>query len=109
MGFNKLSLPIHSQTHVFATTPLKIGFRRALSRNKWERWVHLVARLMGVQLSDNNDVFRWNLTSSGLFTVKSMYLDLLDGPAGDFKKYIWKIKVPLKIRNFMWFVHNKVI
>jgi hypothetical protein len=25
------------------------------------------------------------------------------------KKYIWKIKVPLKIRIFMWFLHKEVI
>jgi hypothetical protein len=24
-------------------------------------------------------------------------------------KYIWKIKVPFKIKNFMWFLHRKVI
>ena len=98
-----------SVAHVMAASPLNIGFRRALSGDKWDRWANLVTRLMGVQLSDNNDVFRWSLTPSGLFTVRSMYLDLLDGPAGDFKKYIWKIKVPLKIRIFMWFVYNKVI
>jgi hypothetical protein len=25
------------------------------------------------------------------------------------KKYIWKLKVPLKIRIFMWFLHRKVL
>ena len=77
-----------SVAHVMAASPLNIGFRRALSGDKWDRWVNLVTRLMGVQLSDNNDIFRWSLTPSGLFTVRSMYLDLLDGTAGDFKKYI---------------------
>jgi hypothetical protein len=38
-----------------------------------------------------------------------MYLDLLEGNTGDLKKFIWKIKVPLKIRIFMWFTHNKVV
>jgi cellulose synthase/poly-beta-1,6-N-acetylglucosamine synthase-like glycosyltransferase len=38
-----------------------------------------------------------------------MYLDLLDGHTIFLKKYIWKIKVPLKIRIFMWFVFKKVI
>jgi hypothetical protein len=64
---------------------------------------------MGVQLTASNDVFRWNLTASGQFSVKSMYLDLLDNPVGNLKKYIWKIKVPLKIRIFLWFLHKKVI
>jgi hypothetical protein len=64
---------------------------------------------MRVQLSDIEDVFRWNLTVSGVFSVKSMYHDLLDGNTGYFKKYIWKIKVPLKIKIFMWFLHKEVI
>jgi hypothetical protein len=98
-----------SVAQVWNATPINIGFRRALSGNRWDRWAHLVVRLMGVQLSDNDDVFHWNLTASGQFSVKSMYLDLLDGHVGDFKKYIWKIKVPLKIRIFMWFLLKRVI
>jgi hypothetical protein len=91
-------------------TPLNIGFRRALSGNKWDRWVHLVLRrLTRVQLSDSEDVFRWSLTLSGLFPVRSMYLDFLNGHTIYLKKYIWKIKVPPKIRIFMWFLHKKVI
>jgi hypothetical protein len=38
-----------------------------------------------------------------------MYLDLLDDHTPYLKKYIWKIKVPLKIRIFMWFLHKGVI
>jgi hypothetical protein len=98
-----------SVAHVMNELPLNIGFRRALSDNRWDRWAHLVGRLMEVQLSENDDTFHWNLTQSGLFTVKSMYLDLLDGNGGDAKKHIWKIKVPLKIRIFMWFLHKRVI
>jgi hypothetical protein len=38
-----------------------------------------------------------------------MYLDLLDDDTKFYKKYIWKMKVPLKIKVFMWFLHQKVI
>ena len=38
-----------------------------------------------------------------------MYEDSLNGNTVDLRKYIWKIKVPLKIRIFMWFLHRKVI
>ena len=38
-----------------------------------------------------------------------MYLDLLDGHKRYLRKYIWKIKVPMKIKIFMWFLHRKVI
>ena len=78
--------------------PLNIGFRRVLTGNRWDRWLHLVSRLMDVQLSDSADVFKWTLTTSGMFTVKSLYLDYLSDNTRFLRKYIWKMKVPLKIK-----------
>jgi exonuclease III len=98
-----------SVSHVMLGAPLNIGFRRALLGDRWDRWVHLVSRLMQIRLSEEEDVFHWNLTASGIFTVRSMYNDMLDDFNGDVKKYIWKIKVPLKIRIFMWFLYKQVI
>jgi hypothetical protein len=92
-----------------ASNALNIGFRRVLTPYKWDRWVDLVTRVMSVQRTDSEDTFRWKLTNSGSFTVKSMYLDLLNDHTMYLKKYIWKIKVPLKIRIFMWFLHKGVI
>ena len=94
---------------VFSETTLNITFRRSLTGNKWDKWLELVQRLMDVRISNEKDVFVWNLTPSGIFTVKSMYLDLLNGHTRYLRKYIWKIKVPLKIKIFMWFLHRKVI
>jgi hypothetical protein len=73
---------------VMHATPLNIGFRRALSDNTWDRWVRLVVPLMRFHLSENDDVFHRNLTSSAQFLVKYMYLDLLNSHTGYFKKYI---------------------
>jgi hypothetical protein len=95
--------------NVLAASPLNISFRRTLNGNKWERWTHLLHRLILVQLNDNEDRFTWNLTESGVFSVKSMYNDLLSGHTVSLKKHIWKLKVPLKIKIFMWFLHKKVI
>jgi hypothetical protein len=64
---------------------------------------------MDIALSENLDVFRWGLTASGSFSVKSMYLDLMNGHTRFLHKYIWKMKVPLKIKIFMWFLHQKVL
>ena len=89
--------------------PLNIGFRRALTGNKWTRWLRLVNRLMDVQLTDQPDNFIWRLTDTGVFTVKSMYLDLMSDHTVFLRKYIWKMKVPLKIKIFMWFLYQKVI
>jgi hypothetical protein len=94
---------------VLSHNPLNIRFNRILIGEKWDAWIHLVTRLMNIQLNDEPDRFKWHLTTTGLFTVKSMYADYMNGHTVFLKKYLWKIKVPLKIRIFMWFVYNKVI
>jgi hypothetical protein len=53
---------------------------------------------MNIHLNDEPDRFKWHLTTTGLFTVKSMYADCMNGHTIFLKKYLWKIKVPLKIR-----------
>ena len=94
---------------VMSHNPLNIAFRRTFSVNRWEMWLHLVQRLMDINLNEENDEFVWDLTASGVFSVKSMYLDYLNGHTVFLRKYIWKMKVPLKIKIFMWFLHRKVI
>jgi hypothetical protein len=64
---------------------------------------------MQVQLSTEHDVFVWALSTSGSFSVKSMNLDYMNDHNKYLQKYIWKMKVPLKIKNFMRFLHRKVI
>jgi hypothetical protein len=58
---------------------------------------------------DGSDTFRWNLTNPGLFTVRSMYLHLLDSQPPFGHKKIQKFKVPLKIKIFLWFVQKEVV
>ena len=66
---------------VLNSVPLNIQFRRSLVGERWNAWLHLVRRLMDVQLSDQADKISWKLTTNGLFYVKSMYLNLIDsGP-----------------------------
>ncbi|KAI4984547.1 hypothetical protein ZWY2020_017177 [Hordeum vulgare] len=64
---------------------------------------------MEVQLSDQSDTIHWKLTTSGSFTVKSMYTNLINAGILPTSPHIWKIKIPLKIKIFMWFVHKGVI
>jgi hypothetical protein len=57
---------------------LNIGFKRTLLGSKWDGWLHLVHRLMFVQLNDNDDLFGWMLTSSGkLISSFKLYLSRL--------------------------------
>lgn len=94
---------------VLGSNPLTVQFRIALIGDKWTAWLHLVRRLMEITFTNEPDTFLWRSSSSGLFSVKSMYVDFINvGPVSR-SKHIWKTKVPLKIKIFMWFVHRAVI
>lgn len=48
---------------------------------KPESVVNLVRRLMDVNLSDEPDTLHWKLSVSGVFSMKSMYINLINtGP-----------------------------
>ena len=63
---------------VLKSTPLNIQFRRTLVGNRWEAWLHLVRTLMDVHLYRQQDQIHWKLTRNGVFSVKSMYLDMIN-------------------------------
>jgi hypothetical protein len=56
---------------------------------------------MSIQLNNDEDTFDWKLSTSGTFSVKSMYTDFMNGYTIYLKKYIWKLNEPLKIKIFM--------
>jgi hypothetical protein len=94
---------------VLAQSLLNITFRRILTDSKWTSWVQLCRKLMMVTLHDEDDRFVSKLTSNGLFFVKSMYEDIMCDHTPYLRKYLWKVKIPLKIKIFMWFMSNKVL
>jgi hypothetical protein len=62
---------------------------------------------MHVRLNDQADVFRWNLHQNGQYTVKSLYLALINTGVTNMNKQLWKLKVPLKIKIFMWYLKKR--
>jgi hypothetical protein len=53
-----------------------------------------------IQLSDEAGRVRWKIGSSGVFRVKDLYLQLR--AEGSFpQKFLWKIKIPMKVRIFL--------
>ena len=94
---------------ILQSVPLNIQFRWSLVGERWKSWIHLVRRVMDVQLTDQSDSLHWTLTKNGSFTVKSFYLDLINSGLLPRSIHIWKVKVPLRIKIFLWFVHRQVI
>ena len=62
----------------------------------------------GSSTIDQEDTIHWKLAANGIFSLKSMYLHLIDSGSLPRSLDIWKIKVPL-LKIFMWFVHKGVI
>ena len=65
---------------------------------------------MPSSLTQGRDTFHWNLTTSGSFTVDSMYHALTHSVVPvDNNKKIWMSKIPLKVKIFMWYLRKGVV
>jgi hypothetical protein len=54
-----------------------------------------------VQLSEGKDRVKWKIGTSGQFRIKDLYLQMR--AEGSFpQKFMWKIKIPMKVRIFLW-------
>ena len=94
---------------VFSRVPLNVSFRRTLTSHLLILWHDLVAQISHVRLNNNADVFRCNLNQAGVFTVSSMYNALISNCNVQFDKHLWKVKIPLKIKIFVWYLKRSVI
>jgi hypothetical protein len=94
---------------VLSTSPLNVSFRRALIGHNLETWYELVGKVLTIRLTSNRDAFIWNLHKSGVFSTRSMYKALITEGIVPRKCPIWKIRVPLKIKVFLWYIKNGVI
>lgn len=62
-----------------------------------------------VCLTDQSDYPIWRLDESGKVSVKSMYDSLCNSHESLNNSFIWKAKIPLKIKIFMWMVEGNSI
>ena len=87
---------------------LYISFRRALVGVTLANWTSLIQKTRQVTLTNQKDEFKWGLHQNGIFSVKSTYRAILTAQALPFNMNIWKIKIPLKIKVFMWYLYKGV-
>jgi hypothetical protein len=74
-----------------------------------EQWYRLGTRLNNVVLSDTKDKVVWRWAPSRKFTVRSIYRHLTKNDNGLSYKAIWKAKIPVKIKIFMWMIAQSSI
>ena len=71
-------------------------------------WNRIVSCLTYLNLQDILDVFTWSLHSTGQFSVKTMYAALINNGVR-LSQEIWRAKMPMKIKIFMWYLKRGVI
>ena len=96
-------------TDVLSTQIPNLSWRRDLIGNKLVMWNNLVSRLSTINLSQERDGFKWNLDQTCVFSVKSHYLGLINQNTPNQNKRIWKLKAPLKIKIFLWYLRRGFI
>jgi len=94
---------------VLSTMPLNVSFRRSLMGANLQAWHEVVAMVVDVQLTNKRDRFVWRLHHNGLYSVNSKYRTLLGAKAIPYNTLIWKLKLPLKIKVFMWYLYKGII
>jgi hypothetical protein len=66
-------------------------------------------KLSRIVLTQGNDLPVWDWTKNGQFTVKSIYKDLSRAGIDRSFKHLWKAKIPLKIKVWLWLIwHNAI-
>ena len=90
-------------------TMLSSTFRRSLVEVNLQAWHAIVAIVMNVQLSNQSDSFIWGLHQHGRFSVHSMYVAIMFSQVLPCSMQIWKIKLPLKIKVFIWYLFKGVV
>lgn len=86
-----------------------ISFLRWLPPDLELEWNHIVQEMLKIQTNSMDDVAVWKLEKNGRFSVKSAYNALSRAEEGNNFRYIWKGKIPAKIKIFLWLIANEAI
>jgi hypothetical protein len=81
------------------------GPEKTTDPNRGAAMGELMEKLNGVQLNGDIDKMIWKLEKSRCYSTKSMYrcLSYL-GVSNKRMKKLWKSKLPMKLKTFMWLV-----
>ena len=94
---------------VLSTPQPNLSWRRDLIGNNLAAWNNLATRLAALNLSQEDDEFKWDLDLLGVFSVKTHYRVLINRNVPYDNKKLWKLKTPLKIKIFLWYLRRGVV
>jgi hypothetical protein len=81
----------------------QIRFRRMVGAQEALAWAELQLLLGSLNITRIDDVIEWGLSPSKSFTTSSLYKFLAHGGVNSrMAKKIWKCKIPIKIKIFLW-------
>ena len=89
--------------------PPNVSWWMDLFGDKLVMWNNLLSHLTTVVLSQEEDEFIWTIDQKGEFSVKSHYLGLIHETIPNTNKRLWKLRTPLKIKVFLWYLRKGVI
>ena len=82
-------------------------FRRTLYGDTLVLWNSLKSTCEEIEIKGGKDKIIWTLMANGKFSVKSLYIQLVASDLRFPQKFLWEIKVPAKIKVFLWLVIKK--
>ena len=85
-----------------------LSFRRNIVGPKLVEWENVRTLCDNVVLSDEDDQLVWLLTASKQFPVKSFY-SAMQSVGSVPHRFLWKVKIPLRVKTFIWLILKKRI
>jgi hypothetical protein len=98
----------NSFVHDVAEKEWVVKFKFRLQVVLREQWNKLAARLNMVSLDNDKDraIWKWNMLKK--ISLESVYTSLTRNDIGKSYSRVWKVRLPEKIKIFMWLVEQKV-
>jgi mannosylglycoprotein endo-beta-mannosidase len=86
---------------------LMLTFRRCVSPSTINLWLELCSLLEPISLSEEEDQILWHYTSSGKYSVQSLYAMINHrGVTPMYVGAIWKLAIPPWVQFFLWLLAN---
>lgn len=62
-----------------------------------------------MELTDQRDTIKWSFNKNGIYTVKSYYRLLIENGVKYPHNFMWKAKMPPRVKVFMWLMLRNII